>query len=144
MSKNVQTGKNKFEQIQGSPSSMKSTPQDSSYESYESVGASALETDHPKGDPGSNLPKVFFAEWLCLDQFHSNEIKYTFDNNNTNLEDSNDILLNESEMHPKCNTFSVDDMLQLKFGFEDQISGGGLGHFFPELEISCCDDQMYM
>ncbi|KAI3458163.1 hypothetical protein Pfo_014826 [Paulownia fortunei] len=155
-------------QIQGLellPSSLKLTPGNSSFESYENIEVSLMETDqsmqqidHSMGAPKCNSPKVLFAEWLSLDQFQGQnsgssgsaaDFKYTLNNNNTNFEDSlvHGLLLNEgafgNEMHPKSNSISVHDMLQSPFNFEDQISESGLVDYFPgEFNINC--DDMYI
>ncbi|KAK4489546.1 hypothetical protein RD792_005355 [Penstemon davidsonii] len=114
-----------------SPSSLKSTPHNSNYESFENMEGSLIETDQSQN---CNLPKVFFAEWLSLDQFHVQDMGGNFDhfNNIFESQSSNDsIMMNEGTFDTKSNSVSYDDMLQLPFKFEDQISESGLVDYFP-------------
>lgn len=153
-------------QIQGvklSPSSTKSNPQNSSFESSESLEVSLTDTDQSmiyqinqsRGTPKCNLPKVLFAEWWSLDQFHgqnsgtsssgSDDFKSALD---PNSEESlvPDLLHNEGAFGKELqnsNTISVDDMLTSPFRFEDHITESGLFDYLTgEFDINC--DDMYL
>ncbi|KAL3653502.1 hypothetical protein CASFOL_003183 [Castilleja foliolosa] len=120
-----------FEQ---SPSSLDSITHNSSFESFEYMKTSQMDTNQSlqqinnSEGPKCNLPKVLFTEWLSVDQFPAS----------SNSEISS-IPCNEgefgNELHqPKSNNVvSVDDLLQYSsFDFEGQVSGNGLvDNYFP-------------
>ncbi|KAK6155724.1 hypothetical protein DH2020_009972 [Rehmannia glutinosa] len=128
------------QQIQGlelSPSSLKPTPQDSSFESSENLEVSLTHTDQSMQQIENsrglgqkcNLPKVLFAEWLSLDQFHgensgsfgsSADFKYTLDNNNSNSEDSS-VLLNEGRLATRCTLNPMAFMLMICFNHRSTL-----------------------
>ncbi|KAH6783922.1 hypothetical protein C2S52_008881 [Perilla frutescens var. hirtella] len=149
-----------------SPSSFKSTPHNSSFESLENIEASITDTDQSmqqmdrfqREAQKCNLPKLMFAEWLSLDQFNGQnqnpgsssvaaaDSNFTFDHGSANSEESSVVhgqQLNEevlgNEMHmTKSNLISIDDMLQIQspFGFEES----GMVDYFPgEFNIYCDD-----
>ncbi|KAG8381342.1 hypothetical protein BUALT_Bualt06G0112400 [Buddleja alternifolia] len=143
-----------------SHSSFKSTQQNYSFESFENTETSIIDTDqsmqqidNSRGAQKCSLPKVLFAEWLSLDQFHGQnssgeaaDFEYTHNNNNN---DNNNfsygdplfhgLMLNEAsfgnEMKPITNGICVDDMLQSQFKFEDQLAD-----YFPGEFTVDCDD----
>ncbi|KAL3834443.1 hypothetical protein ACJIZ3_009179 [Penstemon smallii] len=132
-------GQNQISEL--SPSSLKSTPHNSSYDSFENMEGSLIDTDQSQN---CNLPKVLFAEWLSLDQFHVQDMGGNFDhfNNIFESQSSNDSFLMNESFDTKSNSVSYDEMLQLPFKFEDQISESGLVDYFPgEFNINC--DHIY-
>lgn len=155
-----------IQELELSPSSLKSTPQNSGFESLENMDVWLMDTDqsmqqrdNSRGAKKCNLPKVLFAEWFSSDQFHvqslrnsgnTSDVKYFLDNSNSNSEDSlvHGLQLNEgafvNEIYQKSNSISLDDMVQYSgFKFEDQISEGGLADYFPgEFDVTC--DDMYV
>ncbi|KAL0400765.1 UNVERIFIED_CONTAM: Transcription factor LAF1 [Sesamum latifolium] len=155
-----------IQELELSPSSLKSTPQNSGFESLENMDVSLMDTDqsmqqrdNSRGAPKCSFPKVLFAEWFSSDQFHvqnlrnsgnTTDVTYFLDNSNSNSEDSlvHGLQLNEgafvNEIYQKSNGISVDDMVQYSgFKFEDQISEGGLADYFPgEFDVTC--DDMYI
>ncbi|KAL0299510.1 UNVERIFIED_CONTAM: Transcription factor LAF1 [Sesamum radiatum] len=155
-----------IQELELSPSSLKSTPQNSGFESLENMDVSLMDTDESMQQSGNSrgaqkysLPKVLFAEWFSSDQFHvqnlrnlgdATDVKCFLDNRHSNSEDSlvHGLQLNEgafvNEMNPKSNSISVDDMVQYSgFKFEDQISEGGLADYFSgEFNVTC--DDMYI
>ncbi|KAL0371687.1 UNVERIFIED_CONTAM: hypothetical protein Scaly_0850300 [Sesamum calycinum] len=155
-----------IQELELSPSSLKSTPQNSGFESLENMDVSLMDTDESMQQSGNSrgaqkysLPKVLFAEWFSSDQFHvqnlrnlgdATDVKCFLDNRHSNSEDSlvHGLQLNEgafvNEMNPKSNSISVDDMVQYSgFKFEDQLSEGGLADYFSgEFNVTC--DDMYI
>ncbi|XP_073025008.1 transcription factor LAF1-like [Primulina eburnea] len=136
---------------------LESISQNSIAESFEIKERQIIETEHSWGVQKSNLPKVFFTEWLALDEFHCQDpvnscsevdFKSTIDQcDNPNFDDSllHSLLLNEGPFEMQSNGVSVDDMIrsQMPFGFEDQISDSDLINTFPrEFDLFC--DDIYM
>ncbi|XP_075476226.1 transcription factor LAF1-like [Primulina tabacum] len=136
---------------------LESISQNSIAESFEIKERPIIETDHSWGVQKSNLPKVFFTEWLALDQFHGQDpvnscsevdFKSTIDQcDNPNFDDSllHSLFLNEGPFEMQSNGISVDNMIryQMPFGFEDHISDSGLINTFPREFDLLCDD-IYM
>ncbi|KAI3458161.1 hypothetical protein Pfo_014824 [Paulownia fortunei] len=148
-------GKNECmnEQMRGlelSPSSLKSTLRNSSFESFENMEVSLMETDqsmqqidHSRGAPKCNSPKVLFAEWLSLDQFHGQNSGSSGSAADFKFFGSWSAAQSRAfgnEMHPQSNSISVDDFLHSSFMFDDRISGSGLlDYFVGEFTIDCDD-----
>ncbi|CAI9762410.1 unnamed protein product [Fraxinus pennsylvanica] len=115
-----------MENLNSSSTSLNLTTQNSSFDSIKYTEGSLMDTDQSteQKSPAQNfnLPKILFAEWLSLDQFHGKDLqnsslfKNTFDNPNTNFQDESilGLLLDdqtvEREMHTKANNSSVDDI----------------------------------
>lgn len=129
--------------IDDSPSSsspVKLTTQNPSFDSFEptegSSNANQLMFSNTKEAGLSNLPKVLFAEWLSLDQFHGQDFgklskstisKDSFDHY-PNFQDIfvHDLLPNEgsfaSDIHEGLSNISAVNMFQSHLKFEDQFS----------------------
>ncbi|KAM7499642.1 hypothetical protein LguiA_024056 [Lonicera macranthoides] len=129
--------------IDDSPSSsspVKLTTQNLSFDSFERTEGSSnvnqLMFNNTKEAGLSNLPKVLFAEWLSLDQFHGQDFgklskstisKYSFDHY-PNFQDIfvHDLLPNEgsfaSDIHEGLSNISAVNMFQSQLKFEDQFS----------------------
>ncbi|KAI3471125.1 hypothetical protein Pfo_027788 [Paulownia fortunei] len=150
----------KIQGLELSASSLKSTPQNSSFESFGSLmdtDQSMQQIDLSRGAQKCSLPKVLFAEWLSFDQFYGQDLgnysgsvpdfKNNLDNHSSsNLENTlvDGLLHNEgmfgSETNTRSNKVSVDHMLQSPFKLEYQISESGLVDYFPGEFCINCDD----
>ncbi|KAL2550372.1 myb domain protein 19 [Forsythia ovata] len=145
-----------MENVNSSSSSPKSTTQNSSFGSFEHIEGSLMDTDQSTLQNGAqklNLPKILFAEWFSLDQFHgkgygnSGSFKNSFENHGTNFQDESilGLLLDDQvvgrEMHTKQNNYSVDDIFLPPFD-QDQNLERGLDYFPGEFSMSC--DEMYI
>lgn len=121
-----------------SSSSVKLTTQNPSFDSFEPTEGSSTANvfDNTKEADLSNLPKVLFAEWLSLDQFHGQDFsnssesaisKDSFDHY-PNFQDTfvHDLLLNEgsfaSDVHEGLSNISAINMFQSQLKIEDQFS----------------------
>ncbi|XVF50810.1 hypothetical protein PTKIN_Ptkin04bG0133300 [Pterospermum kingtungense] len=134
------------ENTESTVSSQNLTDQMPSFESFHPTQKSSINTDQavphhfdfPKEPHRSPLPKVFFAEWLSLDQEGgslANSVKPLassdgFSNgSSSSFHDPfmNTYLLNEgafgSEFHDGLSNASVNEMFGSQFKFETQISG---------------------
>ncbi|XP_051142518.1 transcription factor LAF1 [Andrographis paniculata] len=103
----------------------------------------------------SNLPKVLFAEWLMLDQFHDTNTssgsvsvsKYSAEDITSNSEDSlvHSLMFDEGafagEVQPLSNSILVDEMFHASF--EDQVRQSGMIDYFPG-EFNINYDLMHM
>ncbi|CAA2977715.1 transcription factor LAF1-like [Olea europaea var. sylvestris] len=146
-----------MENVNSSSSSPKSTTQNSSLDSSEHMEGSLMDTDQSNKQKtraqNFNLPKILFAEWFSLDQFHDKDLqnsgnfKNPFNNPSTNFQDESilGLLLDDQtagrEMHTKPNNYSLDDIFFPPFD-QDQILERGLDYFPGEFSMSC--DEMYL
>ncbi|KAA8533737.1 hypothetical protein F0562_031254 [Nyssa sinensis] len=150
--------------IESSPSSQKSAISNPSIDSFENMEGSSTEAidqsvshdfDFPKEARQSNLPKLFFAEWLSLDQFHGQDsgnagepavCKDAFDQNSF-CQDSfmHSLLMNEgsmgSEFHQELSNGLVDEMFHQEFKFDGQIPENGFADFISGNDM-CSDFNM--
>ncbi|CAA2981584.1 transcription factor LAF1-like [Olea europaea var. sylvestris] len=148
--KDVSTG-GEMENLNSS-SSLNSTTQNSSFNSIEHMEGSLMDTDQSTKQKNQaqnfNLPKILFAEWFSLDQFHGKDLQNSsffnnnFDNPNTNFQDESirglrlDDQTVEMEMHTQPNNSSVDIFFP---PFDQDL----LLDYFPG-EFSMSYDELYI
>ncbi|CAK9160954.1 unnamed protein product [Ilex paraguariensis] len=154
-----------MEDMNSSVFSLNSTIRNPSLESFEHMEGSSTNTDQsvsqffdfPKESRQSSLPKLMFAEWLSMDEFHSQESvnssnrAVSKDNLNYDLQFHNSFTYGSlqdevtfcSDVNQGISSGSVDDMFHPQLKFEDQISESG---FFDLIsgDFEMNNDVMYI